>query len=831
MSDKEKLLLPVGNNQKNENPTDEKPPLTIPPKLRLLVGHIQQLSLVVKEKIGRSEKPFYRHVWFWAGLGLGTTIIGLNYGIRTVDSSLPDKSELNAMIRQQTLTIKAGDNTVLMQQGEATRDQLKIQQIPDKLQLAFIASEDRRFRQHDGVDFQGIVRAVVSNFQSQNVVQGGSTITQQLARILFLSQERTLWRKLKEVRLAQKIEQELSKQEILERYLNLVYLGSGAYGVADASWVYFGKTVDQLNLSEMATIAGLAPAPNIYAPDKNLPGATARRNTVLQRMEEDGVITPQEKQSALQQTLTVKTNLPRRFQVTAPYFCAYVQQQLPKYLKPDVLAAGGLTVETSLNPNWQKLAEKVLVRTLKNEGTWGRFREGALVSINPRNGEIQVMVGGKDFAKTQFNRVTQAQRQPGSTFKTFVYAAAIASGKNPNDTYMDRQISFRGYEPKNYSEKFRGLMTMQDALALSINTISLQVLIDVGYEPTIKIAHNMGIKSPLEHNYSLALGSNEVNLLELTSAYGSFATQGLHTEAHAIRRILNRQGDVIWSANFQPKRALDTDSSRIVTKMLTNVVSNGTGRAAQLPDRRVAGKTGTSDESRDLWFIGYIPQMVTGIWLGNDNNRPTYGSSSTAAYTWSKFMGGAVKDLKVEKFPPPSRVAKRKPTIKAQPISKKNAGFKISKRDDNSDSQDSTLSTRQSRRRERSYEQLDQNQDTSTRRRRRRRYDVQTVLPSTDENTTSTRRRRRRRNDVQTVLPSTEENTTSTRRRRRRRNDVQTVLPSTEENTTSTRRRRRRRNDVQTVPSSTGENRNSVNNSPNSPARQPSWRERLKPDS
>ncbi|BAZ89155.1 1A family penicillin-binding protein [Raphidiopsis curvata NIES-932] len=799
--------MPVGNNQKNENPTDEKLPLTIPPKLGLLVGHIQQLSLMAREKIGRGEKPFYRQIWFWAGLGLGSTMIGLNYGIRTVDRSLPDKSELNAMIRQQTLTIKAGDNTVLMQQGEATREQLKIQQIPDKLQLAFIASEDRRFKQHDGMDFQGIIRATVSNFQSKNVVQGGSTITQQLARILFLSQERTLWRKLKEVRLAQKIEQELSKQEILERYLNLVYLGSGAYGVADASWVYFGKTVDQLNLSEIATIAGLAPAPNIYAPDKNLPGAIARRNTVLQRMEEDGVITPQEKQSALQQKLTVKSNLPRRFQVTAPYFCYYVQQQLPKYLKPDILAAGGLTVETSLNLNWQKMAEKALVKTLKTEGNWGKFGEGALVSINPRNGEIQVMVGGKDFAKTQFNRVTQAQRQPGSTFKTFVYAAAIASGKNPGDTYIDQPISFRGYEPKNYSEKFRGLMTMQEALALSINTISLQVLIDVGYEPTIKIAQDMGIKSRLEHNYSLALGSNEVNLLELTSAYGSFATQGLHTEAHAIRRILNRQGDVIWSANFQPKRALDADSSGIVTRMLNNVVTNGTGRAAQLPDRPVAGKTGTSDESRDLWFIGYIPQMVTGIWLGNDNNRPTYGSSSTAAYTWSEFMEGAVKDLKVEKFPQPSRLAKRKATIKAQPISKKNTGFKFSKRDDNSDSQEGNSSTRQSRIRERNW-QWDQDQDTSTRRRRRRRYDVQTV-PS-----------------------STEENTNSTRRRRRRRYDVQTVPSSTEENTNSTRRRRRRRNDVQTVPSSTGENSVPMNNnSPNSPATQPSWRERLKPDS
>ncbi|BDI19737.1 hypothetical protein ANSO36C_55390 [Nostoc cf. commune SO-36] len=253
------------------------------------------------------------------------------------------------------------------------------------------------------------------------------------------------------------------------------------------------------------------------------------------------------------------------------------------------------------------------------------------------------MVGGKDFSKNQFNRATQAQRQPGSTFKGFVYATAIASGKSPYDSYQDAPFVVDGYEPKNYSERFRGAMNIRDALTRSINIIAVKLLIDVGFTPTIKLAHDMGIKSELKPTYSLALGSNEVNLLELTSAYGSFATQGLHIEPHGITRILNRQGKVIWSANFKSKRALDADSAAIMTWMLRNVVEAGTGAAAQLGNRPVAGKTGTSDEARDLWFIGYIPQMVTGVWLGNDDNRPTYGSSGSAAYTWHEFMEKAVE--------------------------------------------------------------------------------------------------------------------------------------------------------------------------------------------
>ncbi|GAB1538319.1 hypothetical protein NUACC21_09770 [Scytonema sp. NUACC21] len=470
----------------------------------------------ILSKLPGSHKPIYRRSWFWAGLGLSSGIVAVSYGVWTIDRSLPDKAALNAVVREQTLTIKAANGTILQQQGEATREQLNLEDIPDKLQKAFIASEDRRFTKHKGVDYQGIARAVLNNLRSQNVVEGGSTITQQLARILFLKQERTVWRKLKEARLAQKMEEELTKDAILERYLNLVYLGSGAYGVADAAWVYFSKSVNQLTLGEMATIAALPPAPNNFSPQVNQQAAKQRRNLVLQRMQEEGFITAAQKEAAVAEPITLKPSPPRRWQVESPYFISYIQKEIPKYVPPQVLSAGGLTVETTLDLEWQKAAEKAVAKTLRNQGRWENFKQAALVAIDPRNGQIKAMVGGKDFNKNQFNRVTQAQRQPGSTFKGFVYATAIASGFNPTDGYLDAPLIIDGYEPKNFDEGYRGWINMKDALTKSINIVAVRVMMKVGFEPTIQLAHKMGIKSELKPMYSLALGSSEVNLLELT---------------------------------------------------------------------------------------------------------------------------------------------------------------------------------------------------------------------------------------------------------------------------------------------------------------------------
>ncbi|MTJ47735.1 penicillin-binding protein 1A [Dolichospermum sp. UHCC 0259] len=763
-------------------------------KAKQLITQMTTLSSGILGRIASSDKPFYRRFWFWAGLGVGSGIIAFHYTILEIDKNLPDQSALRALVREQTLTIKAADGSVLQQQGEATREQLKIEQIPDTLKKAFIASEDRRFNQHNGFDLQGIARAVINNLRSQNVVEGGSTITQQVARILFLKQEKTFWRKLKEVRLSQKIERELNKDQILERYLNLVYLGSGAYGVGDAAWVYFSKSVDQLTLSEMATLAGLAPAPNVYAPDKNPKTATERRNLVLQRMLEDGMITPTEKQAATEEALTVNSNLPKRLQVDFPYFTTYVQQELPKHVSADVLASGGLIVETTLNPTSQKAAEAAVAKILKNEGRWQNFKQAAMVAIDPRNGEIQAMVGGKDFGKNQFNRVTQAQRQPGSTFKGFVYATAIATGKSPYDSYLDEPLLIDGYEPKNSNEKFSGWLNIRDSFTKSINTIAVKILIEIGFEPTIKLAHDMGIKSELKPNYSLALGSNEVNLLELTNAYGTFANQGNYIESHGIRRILNREGEVIWSAKYKPKQVLDADSSAIMTWMLRNVVTSGTGAAAQLDDRQVAGKTGTTDESRDLWFIGYIPQLVTGVWLGNDNNTPTYGNSGSAAYAWHEFMEEAVEGMPVEKFPPRPKLENRKGTIKAQPLKPKKLVYKSV---DNNNRKSDTDNT--------------DNSDSSTRRRSRRRYNQSLDSSNSEEN----RPRRRRRY-------SQENNDTSSSTRRRRRRSEE----SNSDSSSQSSRSRRRRSEESRPSRSSSQN----NSSGGSSSSQPSWRERLKPD-
>lgn len=710
---------------------------------------IKQLLSGVFAKIPGGRKPLYRRYWLWAGFGIGGAIIAVSYSVSSIDRTLPDKAGFAAVVRRHTLTIKGADGSILEQIGPATREQLKLNQIPDKLQKAFIASEDVRFYQHHGVDFEGIARAALSNLQSHDVVEGGSTITQQVARILYLDQEQTLWRKLREARLAQRMEQHLTKNQILERYLNLVYLGSGAYGVADAASLYFSKPVDQLTLGQMATIAGLPPAPNNFSPLVNPEAAKQRRNVVLQRMQTAGYITNAEKQQAMAEPLNIKSTPLKRLQIDAPYFTSYILKELPKYVKPDVLAKGGLTVETTLNPTWQKAADKAVATTLRNEGRWDNFKQAAMVAIDPRNGEIKAMVGGKSFNKNEFNRVTQAKRQPGSTFKGFVYATAIASGMNPGDTFEDEPLSVDGYEPKNFSNSFHGSVTMQEALAKSINIVAVKVLMKVGFKPTIEVAHKMGIESQLQPVYSLALGSSEVNLLELTSGYGSFADQGLHVEPHGITRILNRRGQVIWSANYQPKRALDAKSNAIMTGMLRHVVEDGTGRAAQLDDRPVAGKTGTTDKARDLWFIGFIPQLVTGVWLGNDNNEQTYGESGTAAETWNRFMSKIVKGMPVEKFPRQPNLEGRKPTVKAQPVKPKRL-INNPEPDNNQDSNNSDHSGSDTS--SRHHQQQDQQTQEETSRPARHHYEADTPrrrhFDRTDEsNSTSSNSERPQRQE------------------------------------------------------------------------------------
>lgn len=602
-------------------------------------------------------------------LGIGATPVALRWFWMQAQADLPDTAEVLTYVRDGTLTIVAEDGTVLHQIGPISREQLSLRQLPPLVAQAFIAAEDRRFYEHEGVDYWSIVRAVITNALAGEVIEGGSTITQQLARIVYLDQEKSLNRKFREALLAQKLEDEIPKAELLERYINLVYLGSGAYGVADAAWIFFSKSVDELTLPEIAMIAGMPPAPSVYSPLVDPIAARQQRDRVLSRMLEAGFITQAEADAAMAAPLQLNPAPPKHFNSQAPYFTSYVQKEMARYLTPEQIEVGGLTVETTLNAEWQEQAEKVVADAIALDGPAEGFTQAALVAIDPRTGEIKSLVGGSDFGKSQFNRATQAQRQPGSTFKTFVYATAIATGKSPNQGYEDASYRIDGYEPQNYGRTFRGWVSMREALTASINVVAVKVLVDVGFEPVINLAKAMGIESPLAATYSLALGASEVNLLELTSAYGTLANQGKHVPVHGIRRITNWRGEVLFDAHtaLQPKQALDADTAAIVTWMLESVVQGGTGRPAAL-GRPVAGKTGTSEKARDLWFVGYIPQLVTGVWLGNDDNAPTYGSSGTAAYNWRLFMEPIVKNLPVEAFPSLPPLEGRQGTIKAQPV-------------------------------------------------------------------------------------------------------------------------------------------------------------------
>ncbi|HEY9612825.1 penicillin-binding protein 1A [Allocoleopsis sp.] len=773
----------------------------------LTLNGIKRVSTPV---VGSFTGPLklHRRPWFWLGLGVGGGAIALGVGWLTLEKSIPNSTaDVLTYVREGTITIKSEKGEILQQIGPATRETIKIGEVPKTLTQAFLATEDQRFEQHHGVDYQGIVRAVLSNLQAGDVVQGGSTITQQLARIVYFNQERTVTRKLKEMLMAQKIEKSIDKNTILERYLNLVYLGSGAYGVEDAAWVYFSKPVKDLTLPEMAMLAGLPAAPNDYSPLVNAKLAKERRDAVLVKMRENGFITKAQADEAIATPLVTKPSNPKRLERKAKYFTDYVQQELPKYVSPGNLAQKGLTIETTLNVDWQNAAEEAVKKTVEREGRWEEFKQAALVAIDPRTGQIKAMVGGggKDFYNEQYNRVTQAKRQPGSTFKTFVYATAVAAGISPNRGYLDAPYTVDGYTPKNYGDKFRGWVNIRDALTHSINVVALKTLIDVGWEPTIEVAKKMGIESTLHPTYSLALGASEVNLLELTSAYGTLATQGIHTKSHAIHRILDQHGKVIYEEKFQGERAIDQETSAIMTWMLRGVVNDGTGRSAQLDDRPVAGKTGTSDEARDLWFIGYIPQMVAGVWLGNDDNKPTSGASSTAAYTWHEFMEKVVKKMEVEKFPDrPTQIEGRKPTIKAQPIRPKRTLTKAipdSDSDSSSESNSDNTSERTSRRRYRTDSSSSDNSRSAS-----------SEDTSSDNSSSRRQRRRRRSEDSQSESRSGSDSQSEPRRRsRRRRTSVEDTSSSNSSSSdTGSRRSSSRRSSSRRSESSSTDSSNST---------------------
>lgn len=612
-----------------------------------------------------------RRHWVLLGVTAGSIGVGVALGqaalTQALDATLPDARGIARFNRPGTITLLSSDGQVIQKLGPATREKIQPGQMPELVKQAFVAAEDRRFYAHDGVDLWGISRALVTNLRQGAVREGASTITQQLARTVFLSQDRTLTRKLKEAALAYKLERQLSKEQILEQYLNFVYLGSSAYGVSDAAWVYFSKQPDQLTLPEAALIAGLPPAPSVYSPLVNPDLALERRSIVLDRMQQAGFISAGEAAEARNAPLDLKPATPKYFNSAAPYFTSWVAQQLPTILTPDQLEVGGLKIRTSLNLAWQKDAQQV-VREFAPGGT-----EGAIVSIEPGTGLVRVMVGGKNFNASQFNRATQALRSPGSTFKLFPYAAAIHAGVKPEDIFNDSPRCWGGYCPKNFGNKYFGPISLADALKNSLNTVAVQLQDKVGFDPIIAMANNLGIGTtrPLGKFYPMAIGAYEQTILDMAAAYAAVANRGVYVKPVAFEEIRGPGGEVIWSRRVdgdRGRRAVDSDVADAMNWMLQRVVEGGTGAAAKLNDRPVAGKTGTSEGARDLWFIGSIPQLTTAVWFGHDNNRETNSNSGEAAWAWNQFMSKIKNQFPVQTFPP-KPVLKRtfkKPGAKAK---------------------------------------------------------------------------------------------------------------------------------------------------------------------
>ncbi|MCX7730955.1 MAG: PBP1A family penicillin-binding protein, partial [Candidatus Caldatribacterium sp.] len=474
------------------------------------------------------------------------------------------------------------------------------------------------------------------------------TITQQLSRSRFLDNRRNLERKIKEVLLALILERRYTKDEILEAYLNQIYLGHGVYGVRTAARLYFGKDLRELNLAEMAMLAGIARSPSHFSPYIDLAAAQRQQRRVLRRMLECGFITKEDYEKALSTPL-VLSGLERRASI-CPYFLDYLLKELRTRFEDQHIFSGGLKVYTTLDADVQKVANEALARS---------GYQGAILCIDPKNGYIKAMVGGRSYEESKFNRATQAHRQPGSTFKPFIYAAALDSGFTPSTVLVDEPLEFpNGWKPQNYERIFRGPMTLREALEKSVNIIGIKLLQETGVDKVIQYAKRMGIQSTLRRDLSLALGTSEVTLLELTTAYAAFANGGMVPEPVAILRVEDMEGRILYKATPALRKALSPETAYIMARLLQGVVERGTGRRAAI-GRPVAGKTGTTEDFIDAWFVGFTPDLVCGVFLGNDDRKPL-GPQKTggiiAAPIFAHVMQEALKNVPPHDFSRPEGV-------------------------------------------------------------------------------------------------------------------------------------------------------------------------------
>ncbi len=565
----------------------------------------------------------------WAGIGLG-------FILAWYAQDLPNIAKTASFERQPAIIIKASNGIEIARYGELKGTTVSIDQMPPYLIKAVMAIEDRRFYDHPGLDLLGIARAMAVNISKGRFAQGGSTITQQLAKNLFLTHDRTIKRKIQEAMLAIWLEHELSKDEILSAYLNRVYLGAGVYGVEAASKVYFEKDVRNINLQEAAILAGLLKAPSRYSPAHNPKLAQERAKVVLAAMVDAGYITEQEKNKPFSALPTPKqkpqgTNSYR-------YFADWVVDGLPDLVgTPDM----DLIVETTMDPDLQKSAEAALIKALIENGETMTVKQGAILSLQA-DGAVVAMIGGRNYQQSQFNRVTQAVRSPGSSFKPFLYLTALEQGMTPDAPILDAPIEEGEYRPKNYADKYFGNVTLETALGASMNTAAVRLMQQTGVGPVREKARKLGIISDLEHDLSLALGSSGVSVLEMGLAYAAIANGGYRVYPYGIKRITNAEGRVLYQRKPIKSRYRVADAYAVadLQKMMRTVVEQGTGRRAKIQGLEIAGKTGTSQDSRDAWFIGFTDALVMAVWLGNDDNSPMNGvtGGNLPASIWREIM-------------------------------------------------------------------------------------------------------------------------------------------------------------------------------------------------
>ncbi len=599
-----------------------------------------------RRRRARKRSLIGRAIYWAVVVGLWLMIGGVGT-VAYVGAHLPPIQSLEIPKRPPSIQIVDDEGRALAVRGDAGGAVLSLRELPSYLPKAFIAIEDRRFYEHYGVDPYGIARALLANILHRGISQGASTITQQLAKNLFLTQERTLTRKLQEVLLALWLERKFSKAQILELYLNRVYFGAGAYGIEQAAQRYFGKSARQVSVAEAAMLAGLVKSPTRLAPTRNFAGAEERAKIVLASMAEQGFITPSNEKLAL-------AHPPRIAAQPGTGSVNYVADWVMDGVN-DILGHvdEDIVVRTSIDSMLQASAEKAVSEELAQKGEKAGVGQGALVAMTPE-GAVRALVGGRNYADSQFNRAVAAKRQPGSAFKAFVYLTALEHGLTPDTVRLDAPIKLKGWQPENYGHEYYGPITLTKALALSLNTVSVRLTLEFTPEAVVRTAHRLGIASRLEPNSSIALGTSEVSPLEITGAYAPFANSGMAATPHVIEKVADTKGKLLYTRSAQSiGRVVDPHYVAMMNAMMRETLSIGTARKASLPGWQAAGKTGTSQDFRDAWFIGYTAHLVTGVWLGNDDGSPTkhITGGSLPVEIWSRFMRAAHQGVAPENLP------------------------------------------------------------------------------------------------------------------------------------------------------------------------------------